>query len=224
MNLIYHHSFKENYYYDTMIDRLINNMDQIISTNVDYKKIIDTIDSINSIYLDIFNEILNKNRTDIYGLTSLNILDNISKVNNISGFYNDRTVNFSLEKINNIDFLKYNHTAFNLISSEQSTLDQTKLTFGENSTPNKILTPLFEQYIASNKISTNLINYLTNINEFNINQTNYIKNNIDYINNTNPNNYKEKYLSPQEIQQDINDKFYDYSGDTTINLLHPNIR
>ena len=85
----------------------------------------------------------------------------------------------------------------------------------------KFLSPIFRYFNANNKISSDIITYLNNISDFFLKHINYINNNIDYLNLTENNNYKEEYLSLQEIIQNVRNKFFDYASITKNAIITP---
>jgi hypothetical protein len=220
-------SILTNNYYYTLIDKLIEIYDNTILTNTDYTTIINLINSINNKYIDTFTNLLNTNN-DYYGFLSKKILSNSPLVNKYLNLfkYDKYILPTSLNNFSHGDFVWYLSNNLRLydydINYEKGALNI--LTYLDNiKNTLKILSPIFKTYISRNRLSDNVILYLTNSSELFINHLEYISKNIDYLNLSNPNNYKNDYLSISDINQNINNQYYDYptTNTSTITTLHP---
>lgn len=212
---------KENFYSDSLIDKMADKIDNILKINKDYQTVIDTIDNTSSIYINIFKKILNPSNTNIYGKTSINILNSLNKLNKLDNILNDKMLLYDLSDYNNVDFLKYSHYALRLKSENKIVSDAEIMGLNSNIITINSISPVYENYNSNKKISNNLSQYLLDVSDFFSSHINYINNNIDYLNISNPNNYQEDFLSSNEIQQHKLNNFYDYSNINTIELLHP---
>lgn len=209
------------FYADAMIDIMVSMIDNILSTNADYNKIINTMESANTNYLNIFTNMIDYNNT-LYGLTSRQILYYVDTINNIGStlYY---ILNFDINILapnpcpmihSNIDFLRYSHNAMRLVDDGNILNDSKLVTFKTNIL--NILSPVYNYYSSSKKVSPSVYAYFNTISNLFIDHKKFISDNIDYLNLSNPDNYNEKYLSYQEIIQETYNKFKDYSGTNTI--------
>jgi RNAse (barnase) inhibitor barstar len=190
-------------YSDKILNDMIIKLDDVINTNTDYVKILDLLEIVNTKYTNIFSNIFNIN-SDLYGRTSQKILNNIKDI----------------LTFDNHDYSDNSHSALRL----QSNLDNLNSDISNiiiKSSTIKILSPIFRYFNANNKISSDKISYLNNISDMFSNHINYINNNIDYLNLTENNNYKEEYLSLQEIIQNVRNKFFDYASNTKNAIITP---
>jgi len=215
------------FYYDAMIDSMVCIIDNILSTNADYNKIINTMESANNLYNNIFTTIFDYNNTNLYGLTSQVILGSIDFINNLQNISSTGTVNYPILnfnmsisapapmplQINNFDFLRYSHYALRLVDDVLPN-DSNLVTFKNNIL--NVLSPVYNYYSSSKKVADNTYSFFNTINKFFIDQITYVNNNIDYLNLSNPANYNDNYLSYPEIIQETYNKFKDYSGVNTI--------
>ncbi len=214
---------KNNYYFDIFIDSVLDKINDIISINPDYKTIIDLIDTSNNKYINIFVELLNNSN---FGLTSQKILENttlVNKFNNIIMTSDPTKVSINLDIINynNFNYYKYSHDSLRLVEQDNLKSDKDLVRFDTSITSLSVLSPIYQYYNSNKKISSNLTDYLINVKDYFNSHINYVNNNIDYLNISNPNNYIEKYISYEEIKQEINNNFYDYNDVSIINTLHP---
>ena len=215
------------YYFNILIDNIIETYDNIVSYNADYISIINLIESINNKYIDTFTNLLNTNN-DYYGFLSKEIINNVSSINKYLNLfkYEKYTLTTSLNNYSKADFVWYLYNNLRLydydINYEKGALNI--ITYS-NTAKNtlKILSPIFKTYISRDRLSDNVILYLTNVSDLFTNHLEYINNNIDYLNLSNPNNYKNDYLSISQINQNINNQYYDYPAinSTTITTLFP---
>jgi hypothetical protein len=219
------------FYYDAMIDSMIYMIDNILSNNADYNKIINTMESANNTYTNIFTSMINYNNTNLYGLTSQLILNCIDSINNLINISSSGTVNYPIlnfnqsiaaplpmpMQISNLDFLRYSHYALRLVND--TLVNDSKLVTFKNNILN-VLSPVYNYYTSSKKVADNTYIYFNTISNLFINQISYVGNNIDYLNLSNPDNYNDKYLSYPEIIQETYNKFKDYSGTNTITPLY----
>lgn len=210
-----------NYYSSELIDRMIYIIDYILNQNSDYFTITNTIENINSIFVNLISSTLNTSNK-IYGNMSKMILSSINKLNKLFNVFNNTFATLPIMTFSNNDYFNYSHDVLRYIS-DPTTLSSKAydLVICSNKNNFKILSPVFSKYNSNNKISKNLYNYLFSVVTFYNNQLTYINNNIDYLNLTNPNSYEEKYISSLEIIQSINNNIYDYSGSNLITLLYP---
>jgi hypothetical protein len=195
-----------NYYYNVMIDNMICNIDILLNLNSDYMKAINIINNTYDLYVNIFKKIFNYNT--LYGLTSQQILDNIDKINESPIMNNSSLLRFNY---NNLDYSYYSHSIINT-SNALDNFTHKNIT---------LLTPVYLSYNANNKLSKNLLQYFSDVNRFFNQHIMYVNANIDYLNIANPNNYNEKYYSYQEIQENVIDKYNNYTGENTLTLLQP---
>jgi len=185
-----------NKYASDYINILSDKIDHIIDNDNSYKVIINTIESINNLYLELFNKTFNS-LNKYCGTTTLKI-------------FNDINIKFS-----NSDFNKYCHESLRLL--KDNNISQDKLTF---SNLINLLSPVYNYYNA-NKIISNTNLYLNNISLYFTNHIQYIKDNETYLDISNPNNYQEEYLSNDEIDNMITNSFYNNDETYNITLLHP---
>ncbi len=203
-----------NYYSDIFIDNVVEKLDIIIDTNSDYKKIINVIDQTNNKYINIFTDLLKESNYNLYGFTSRFILINLVNLNKIPGINGNQLINYDLLSYLNLDYLSYSHNALS-----NRIIPNIKLKSNKNLS---ILSSIYQSYSSNNKISNNLSEYLKGVNIFFNNHIEYVNKNLDYLNISEPNNYKEELLSLDEIQQHKINNFYDYKGtENKITLLHP---
>ena len=209
------------YYRDFFVDQTISIINDVLDKNPDYKKVIELIDNTNKIYLETFTNLLNVSNTALYGSTTRNILSNIPNINNLNTIFNNKTINYDILTYTNLDYIKYSHYALRLYENVFFTTDKDLIKLNDITNVLYVLTPIWEYYDANMKISHDLIDYLKNIPNFFTQHITYVNNNINYLNISNANNYKQQYLSFNEIQQHKFNNFYDFSGNNTISLLHP---
>jgi hypothetical protein len=214
----------KNYYGDIWIDTMTDKIRSVLDTNPDYQIVTDLMDSSNNIYTNIFTDLLLSPSYPfiLYGVSTFSMIQTtIPSINKLDNVFNDKTFVYDLLKFANEDFLKYSHSALRLSSSAD--LAKIKLSDTENSL--NLLSPIYLNYNSSSKISTNLQEYLLNVRNFFKSHIDYVNNNIDYLNLSDPNNYKEQFLSFSEIQQDKYNKYYNYDdiniSPNTLTLLHP---
>ena len=220
------------YYSNFLIDLMYGKLDIVFTNNPDYKTTIDLIENTNQLYMEIFNKVINVNYNNnrLYGSSSRYYLEEIYSPDyllNKLTVLNDKMVPWDLlsdlQNNNNYDFIKFTHNAIKIIDDESSNSDITKLSYKSTVEKIKLLDPVYYSYVSGIKVSDNYQKYLWNVSKFFISFLNYIKDNIDYLNYSNPNNYQEEFLSSQEIQQHKYNNFYDYNDQTVIDLLHPMI-
>ena len=193
------------YYMDIMIDKMISSMNDFLSVNPDYMTAINITNKTNDMFMSIFTSIFND--FSLYGLTTTKVYDNIDIINNypIMNFnYNPEYKKFNYM---NTDFVNMAHSIVNFNNVNMNNI--------------RVLSSVYSYYNANNKLSSNLIFYLNDVSRLFIEHIKYVNNNIDYLNITNPNNYDEEYYSYQEIEQDVSNNFYNYSGTNTIIFLQP---
>jgi len=202
------------YYASTMIDIMINEIDSILSLNIDYKTIVDTIDLVNNTFINTCIPYLNSSNDYIYGNMSKQLISWIDELNKFNNIFNNKTIDLPIITFNNSDYFNYSHDAIRYIK-DSITFDSTTSDLVKFSRPStdyleniKILSPVFTKFSSYNKISSNLYDYLINISSFYTNQIEYINDNIDYLNLMNPNIYIERYFSTGEFYQNLNDIFY----------------
>jgi hypothetical protein len=223
-------------FYPTFIDNLIQIYDKVSSNN-DYTKIIQLIDSINNKYVNTLVNFLNS-ESPIYGFLSISIFNNIPKINKHSNLFNYKTYNYDTTGQSNInqtysnttnlipyiqnDFMSYQYNNLRLIDNDMTYEKKalSTLTFIKKNNI-MVLSPIYKSYLSKYRLSDNLILYLNNVSELFTNHLQYINDNIDYLNISNPNNIKNEYMSISEINQNISNNYYDYSNSTIITTLHP---
>ena len=99
-------------------------------------------------YLNIFkNYFLNK-----FGLTTQTILDCIPVINKLN--FNNEILSYNLLNISNDDYFIYSHNAFKLLNVSDTNMDRINFNTATNI---QLLTPVYNNYNAANKISNNLI-------------------------------------------------------------------
>lgn len=220
----------KNYYSDVMIDMMVGKINTLKVTNSDYVTIVTALEAANTEYFSMFTKLLDITNTNIYGSTSLKILNSIDALNNINDLRDVGMVNYPIMNFDNnfstgqfiysnVDFISSSHYTLRLVDDNFYKSDIKAIHF--NTSNLNILNPVFQYYNASTKLSNNLLEYLYDVSNLFKSHIQYIKDNIDYLTLTNPNSYNEKFLSYQEIQEEIKDNFYNYSGINTMTLLHP---
>jgi hypothetical protein len=209
------------YYRDIFVDNIVSKIDDILYYNPDYKIITDIINQCSNIYTSSLTSLLDRNNSTLYGNTSNKTIYNISQGNKLNNIFNDKTIQFDLLNYSNMDYIKYSHSALKLYNDTNIKSDVNYIAFENSSNIINILTPFWDYYNSNNKISSETVSYLNNIPNFFSQHIDYVNDNINYLNISNPNNYKEQFLSFDEIQQHKFDNFYDYSGSNEISLLHP---
>lgn len=209
---------KQNYYSNYFVDFLIDKINNILSINADYKSIVDAIDNAALKYISIFTDLLNDKT--LYGLTTTKILNSVDELNKIT-YKTLNNIYVDIINFKNNDYINYSHNSLRLIPDDNLKEDKELVTFDPSITSISILSPVYDYYNANNKISANLSEYLNNVRDYFNSHIGYVNSNIDYLNISNPNNYSEKYISYDEIDADINNNFYNYTGHSIINSLHP---
>ena len=209
------------YYRDIFVDNSVSKIDDILYYNPDYKTITDIINQCSDIYSSSLLQLLNPNDSILYGNTSKLTINNISQVNKLNNIFNDKTLQYDLLNYSDMDYVKYSHSALKLYNDTNLKSDVNYIAFENPSNIINILTPFWDYYNSNNKISSDTVSYLNNIPNFFSQHIEYVNNNINFLNISNPNNYKEQFLSFDEIQQNKFDNFYDYSNPNEILLLHP---
>ena len=205
------------FYYDAMIYNMIDKIDNIVSSNNDYIKCINIMDQSIESYLNIFTKMIDYNNMNLLGLTSQSMLYNLDIINKYPILnYDYNELNFTF-KYYNFDFLRYSHYSLRLVDDNMYVKDSEII--NTNSDIN-VLSPVYNYYSSSKKVTNFVYDYLYDVNKMFINHKKYINDNIDYLNLSNPNNYEEKYLSLQEINQHIFNNFKTYSGNNIINPLY----
>lgn len=211
-----------NYYSDIFIDSMVDKLVYLLELNENYRNITNMIDDINSQYCNTFINLLKITNTELYGQTSLLILgsylDTLNKLNNV---FNDKMAVLNVTNYLNLDYFKFSHYALKLNTNDDIQTDTSLINFNTSIRDITILSPVYEHYNANNKLSDNLKQYLIDVSNFFRDHIQYVKNNQDYLNISNPNNYIEDFKSYQEIQQHKNDNFYDYHNTNTLELMHP---
>ncbi len=222
------------YYYQAFIDGLCDKFLTFFNENPNYQKIFNIIDSTISEFNNIFVYMLNTSNI-FYGQVSTRILTMGTRAASINKFYDVLSSsvytlplqnNFTTSSISDGDFVKFSRGALRIEENNKyygrAFKDVIKSTLTESKyNTYKILTPFYKKYSRSNRLSSQYINSMENMSKLFTDHIEYVKNNIDYLNLSNPNNKKDKYLSNKEINQDINNTYYDYSGTTQITTLHP---
>lgn len=219
--------YSENVYADVLIDRLASGTIKVLDTNTDYKKIIDAITNSDNKYIELLQNLLIwVNNKDIYGETTIQIINKISQLNKLNDVSPTQMIYYDITKWLNTDYLIYSHYALRLWDDsdiEPELPSESNLMRFANSNKNliRIIAPIYQYYNSIKKISDNLSNYLLDVKTYFSNHITYFNSNINYLNLSDPNNYQEEFLSFDEIKQHKFDNYYTYSGKTTINLLHP---
>ena len=193
------------YYMDVMIDKMISSMNNFLTLNPDYMIAINVTNKTNDLFISIFTSIFND--FSLYGLSTTKVYNNIDVINT----YPIMNLNY------NTSYKRFNYMNMDFVNMAHSIVDFSNVTINNI----RVLTSVYSYYNANNKITTNLTDYLNDVNRFFIEHVKYVNNNIDYLNITNPNNYDEKYYSYQEIEQDVSNNFYNYSGTNTLIFLQP---
>jgi hypothetical protein len=213
-------------YPNNMIQSMIDKLEIIVNLNNDYLMATTTIDSTYSIYTNSFTELMIPSNIKMYGLTSAYIYNAVNNVNLV--MLNGTTTIYSLMNTdisgiiyNNSDFLNCSHDTPRLIEDGGSPPDSQLVNFIKPLETIRILDPVYMYYNSTNKFSYNLATYFLDVSRFFTSHILYVTNNSDYISISNPDNYKQQFISYQEIKQDVQDNYYDYAGTNNITTLQP---
>jgi hypothetical protein len=209
------------YYRDIMVDNIVVKIEDVLTYNPDYLIIVNLLNSVNKYYSDTFLNLLKSSNSTLYGSTSVLVLNRISSLNKLNTTFNDKTPIYNLYSYSNQDYIKYSHAALKIYDDPYYNNDTEYIKLAKSSNIINILTPVWDHYNSNTKISSETVFYLKNIPNFFNAHISYVNDNINYLNISNQNNYKEQFLSFNEIQQNKFNNFYDYSGNNTIILSHP---
>ena len=215
-------SWNSNYYPHVIIDNMIDKLESYVNLNNDYLAACNIIDQTNNTYTSFILSLLNINRTDLYGLTSQYMLSNVNNINSI--IVNNSNTNYNIINNNiydNTDFANSSHDAPRLVYDTVLLPDNLLVNYTKPLSSINILSPIYFYYNSTNKIGNNMKQYFTDVNKYFTSHINYVNNNIDYINTSNPDVYKQQYISYQEIQQTVQTNYYDNKGTNTLSLLQP---
>ena len=224
-----------NYYYPALIDKISDKYTSFWLENTDYKKISDLIDYSITEYKNIFIYMLNNNNS-FYGIiikrlflsgTGSGTQACINKFYDI--FYSNTYINsippsLTLNTIKDNDYIKFSRNAIRFIQSNskyENLLKDIITISNDNIIKTKFLSPVYKNYIRSTKLSNEYMLYIKQVSDYFMSHIEYINNNKDFLNLSNSNIDDNKYLSLDEIDQIINEKFYDYNGTSNITTLHP---
>ena len=174
-----------------LIDSMINLFDVEFS-DPNYINIIDVLEKSQTELLNLNLNILNDK--NIFGNTSLDIINNIKKLNN-----------FDLTKYDNDDYNLYNKLCLNIYDNNSIV---SKNSIIQGITYNIYNLPLLT-YTSSFKITSKLSNYLTSIQSYYNEQLNYVNSNADYLLLSNKNQYKQNYNNIPDFKMTIQNTFFD---------------
>lgn len=208
------------YYRDILVDNIVVKLDDVIDYNPDYSTIVNVLNNVTKLYSDTFINLLESTNSTLYGVTSASVLNRVKSVNKLNNAFNDKTPIYNLYNYSNQDYIKYSHAALEIYKNPYIKNDTEYIKLANPSNIINVLTPVWDYYNSNNKISSETVFYLDNVSNFFNSHISYVNDNINFLNISNQNNYKEQ-LSFDEIQQNKFDNFYDYSDSNTLSLLHP---
>lgn len=212
-----------NYYYWVLIDNIAETFNELLNINSDYSLITNTLDAVNTRYTSIFTSLLDSTKS-FYGALSKRSITTSTSSNKLYNIFSSSIFNLSLATFSNNDLVCFSRNNLRLVETDKNYEKNVNkiLTFNKNNLSQiKTLYPVYKSYIARCRLSDNYMNFLKNLSDFYQQHITYINSNIDFLNISNSNNLANKYLSLSEINQDINNNFYDYTGTSTITTLHP---
>jgi hypothetical protein len=230
INIFSNFLVNNNYYGSVMIDQMISQIDFALNHNSDYSIITNIIDKVINNFINLSTNFLNSSNSTLYGNMTKQVILWIDELNKFYNVFTDKSITLPIINYNNTDYFNYTHNVFRyVIDPVTNYLPAKQLVKFKNNTSGsnflstiKILAPVFTRYNSNNKISSNLNDYLTKVASFYMEHIQYINNNADYLKLTNPNIYKEQYLSDSEITQNIYNTFYTYYGnEISYQLLYP---
>lgn len=183
------------------IDSMINLFD-IQFSDPDYINIINVIEQAQNEILNLNLSILND--VNIYGKTSIEIIDNTKKINE-----------FDLTIFNNDDYNKFSKLCIDIYGNNSSVISNgiiQNISYNILSIPNIL-------YKGSSKVSSSLSNYLNAIQNYYQEQLTYVNNNTDYLLLTNKNEYKQSYNNIPDFNNTIQNTFFSCDNYTYTTLF-----
>ena len=216
---------KTDYYYTDLIDKLCFMYDNFLNNSPDYSSVFSLIDNTIIEYKNIFQYMLTLTGKSYAGVISKRAVDLINGYNKFFDVFKLKIYTINLGTIiRDFDYIKYSRHGIRTIKSnnayELMFKDITTLS-SSNLATIKILSPIYFKFKSSQRLSNDGKNNLINLSQFHMNHVKYVNANSDFLTLMNPNNNKNDFLSISEIKKEINDNYYDYSGQTTIKTLFP---
>jgi hypothetical protein len=191
-----------------LIDSMINLFDVEFS-DPNYINIIEVLEKSQTELLNLnLNTLNDKN---IFGSTSLEIINNIKELNN-----------FDLTKYNNDDYNLYNKLCLNIYNNNSVVTSNSII---QGITYNIYNIPLLT-YTSSSKINSKLSTYLSSIQSYYNEQLNYVNINADYLLISNKNQYEQDYNNIPDFKMNIQNTFFNsdqYNYNTLFMIVTDNL-